>query len=431
MTVSGGESPKGSEAGHVPGDGARPPQQRKRSFFARRKRWIVTVVLLAGLALYGWFAVPVIEETVVALEGPPEPPRFFYRVKADVIFDGSPYTIDEWIACNTKTFYSPSSGEHWGYYRSVQAVGVRTADGGALFVRTPDLCRPIWARHKALEAGEPDTPPLSEVGAPANHLPEFFWFDDADSPTQVEAYLSEIYYMRPDRRLTIEDVAFGSAALEPPAGVEVVDFGTKIPDPFDPCELIRPYAINYPLEVRAKHLCFGGYGAFPYVEEEWQLSPGLVAFVEEAPDDRLTPVTLEFWREHGVKSETIIEHLDRPSLYDIDGQLGTAYRSGFGIPRLEETEAGNCASMLAPVSGDTCRNLRRFDMVLPILCEDTRCTLIEGEPGVYFFRYYPRPFPPKVLDVRGQDIPLPYGEAAGWYDPSTRTFWWVIVTIDL
>ncbi len=391
----------------------------------RRGRIALLSLGLLVLAVAGWIGARVFSA------GPLEPPRFFYRVKADVTFDGKPYTIDDWVACNTKSFYSPSRGKHWGYQLSVENVGVRTADGGALFIKTPDLCRPAWARHKALEAGEPNTPPLSDVSAPPNHLPEFFWFDDADKPTLVEAYLSDVYYQRPDRRLTINALAIGSVSREPPAGVEVVDFGKKIPNPHNPCELARPYAVDYPTEVKANATCFEAYGAFPYAEDEWRLSPELVAFAEKASPNRLTPMPIEYFREHHVDPALTPKQLNRPSMLDLQELLETGYRNGFGIPHLEETIRGHCKSMLAPVSDQTCRNLRLFDKVLPIVCEDRNCRLIEDEPGVYFMKTYPRPFPDKVLDIRGQEIPLPGGESAGWYDPSTKIFWWVAETIDL
>ena len=372
-----------------------------------------------GLALMGCLSALAYDGGAAAS---PEPPRFFYRVHADVTFDGKPYTIDKWVACNAKGFYSPSRGDHWGYQVSVGSLGVHTAGGGALFIKTPDLCRLAWSQEKALEAGDPNSSPLSDVAAPSDHLPEFYWVNDADNPTEAEAYLSDAYFQRPDRRLTIDRLDVGSVSLEIPHGVEIVDFGEKLPDPYDHCELLRPYAAHYP---RKDIVCLSAFAAYPYSEEEWRLSPGLTGLLETAPKDRPTPITRELWRASGVSAATTLNELNRLTTWEAGKYVQLSYHSGVGLPRLEDTSSGRCESMLIAVPADICRGMRLFDEVRPVTCKDAVCEIPTGEKGVFFFRDYHRPYPDSSIDVMGERIPLPTGAFAGWYDPTTRTVWWV------
>jgi hypothetical protein len=107
------------------------------------------------------------------------------------------------------------------------------------------------------------------------------------------------------------------------------------------------------------------------------------------------------------------------------------YKAGLGIPPFEETVDGRCPGLLREGGTATCRRYAVLDEMLPIDCGGTQCRLIEDAPGVFFLRPYQRPFPDRVVNVGGTEIPLANGEYAGWYDPSTRTLWWVAARIIL
>ena len=198
-----------------------------------------------------------------------EHPTFYFRVYADVAFDGEPVVFDEILACRGFGFQILGEAPNRGYKLSASGLGRRLSDGGGLFMSAPSPCgfvnRYINQYRKGHERGRP----LEKIEAPDNYLPYFFWADNAESPTVMEGYIWEIYYDQPYARLKVNEVKTGPFSDRVPKGRTLLDDEVVDQNP------LNIFTLRKQTRFRGdpRLVDWRGHALFPIREDEWRTSP--------------------------------------------------------------------------------------------------------------------------------------------------------------
>ena len=394
-----------------------------------RKFWIwsaaagicgVFVLLLSG----GW---SVLTGGVDAEDG--GGPTFYFRVYAEVEFDGEPVVFDEILACRGFTFQRAGAPPNRGYKLSAQGLGRRLQDGGGLFMSAPWPCGYVNRYLSKLKRGDKGGKPLEEIRAPENHLPYFFWADNADEPTVMEGYVSEIYFEQPYARLKVKGVSIGPFGWEVPSGRRLVDDYVDDQDP------LNIFTLRQHPRFRgdSRLVNWFGRGLFPIHEEEWRTSPTLVAALDGIrPQDGLYSVPAAI-REAGYPEIEWPASSAGFSSKTSANRHQALIRPGNGLPRYGgEISLGTGAEnpghdmFVTTIRSDVFFALRRVEEVVPMDCVGNRCEVLEGRRGYYRFqlRRSGVPDPVDTIVYQGVEIGVEYG-AGLFYDPKTRVLWLV------
>ena len=343
-------------------------------------------------------------------------PPFFFRVFAEVEFDGEPVVFDEILKCG-----GPLAG----------GLGQRLRDGGALFMSAPQACSTAKRLLRWSKEGREGGRRLEEIQIPKNYLPFFFWADNADNPKVMEGYVSEIYFEQPYARLEIKDIAIGPFTWQVPVGRQVLDDVLYDQDP------LNAFTLLYRPRFRGDHrraVNWAGHALFPIHEKEWRTSPTLVAALESIkPQDGLytLPKALSAAGLPEITREGFPAGLSSISAAN---RLQSVIRNGLGLPRYGgDIHIGTGADdpghgiLGGPLlDKDLYFALRRVEEVVPMDCVDDRCEVLEGRRGYYRFQPLPVDAPDQIDTVvyEGIEISVEYGQGV-FYDPKTRTLWWI------
>ena len=380
----------------------------------------IVVGLLAGgwgFLLTGW--APFLVEDVFGrspgAEGKTDPPLFF-RVFAQVEFDGEPVIFDEILRCD-----GPSA----------DGLGRRLRDGGALFMSAPQPCNTAKRLLRKMKQGRKGGRRLEEIQIPKNYLPYFFWADNADNPKVMEGYVSEIYFKQPYTRLKIKNVDIGPFTWRVPDGRQVLDDALYDQDP------LNIFTLRYHPRFRGDHrraINWTGHALFPIREDEWRTSPTLVAALEGiGPEHGLYNVP-EAVREAGMTDISWQASSEGRSSMSAANRLQSMIRKGVGLPRyggdihigIGADDPGHGVLGGPMIDKKLFFALRRVEEVVPMDCVGNRCEVLEDRRGYYRFKPDPVGAPDQVDTIvyQGVEIGVEYG-AGLFYDPKTRVLWLV------
>ena len=353
-------------------------------------------------------------------------PTFYFRVYADVAFDGEPVVFDEILACRGFGFQILGEAPNRGYKLSARGLGRRLSDGGALFMRAPSPCgfvnRYINQYRKGHERGRP----LEEIEAPDNYLPYFFWADDADSPTVMEGYISEIYYDQPYARLKVNEVKIGPFTDRVPKDRTLLDDEVVDQDP------LNIFTLREQTRFRGdpRLVSWVGQALFPIQEDEWRTSPTLVAALDNIrPEDGLYDVPKEL-RETGMGEIQWPASSAGLSSRIAANRHQMLIRPGNGLPRYGgELSVGTGAEVpghglfVTAIHPDLFFALRRVEEVVPMDCVDNGCVVLEDRRGYYRFKPMRRgSIRVDTVVYQGVGISVEY-ELGMVYDPKTKVLW--------
>ena len=355
-------------------------------------------------------------------------PTFYFRVYADVAFDGEPVVFDEILACRGVASKSASGVRNRGYTLTASGMGRRLANGGGLFMRTPSPCFFVNRYINQYRRGHERGRPLAEIEAPDNYLPYFYWADDVDAPTVMEGYVSEIYYDQPYARLKINEIKIGPFTEQIPEGRRELGDDADSADPADTISLRRHARFG---RGHDQGINWYGHALFPIQEDEWRTSPTLVAaFDRIRPEDGLHNIPQEI-RRTGLSEISRDGYPAKLSSKGAANRLGMLIGSGKGLPRYRgELSVGTGAEvpghgLLDNIFPDLFFAMRRMEEVVPMDCVGNRCIVLEGRHGYYRFQLKrPGPNPIDTVVYRGVEIRVEYGWGH-FYDPKTRTLWLV------
>ena len=357
-----------------------------------------------------------------------EHPTFYFRVYADVAFDGEPVVFDEILACRGFGFQILGEAPNRGYKLSASGLGRRLSDGGGLFMSAPSPCGFVNRYINQYRRGHERGRPLEEIEAPDNYLPYFFWADDADSPTVMEGYISEIYYDQPYARLKVNEVRIGPFTDRVPKGRTLLDDEVADQDP------LNIFTLREQTRFRgdARLVGWRGHALFPIREEEWQTSPTLVAALDDIqPEDGLYNVPMAIQRS-GLPEITRDGYLTGLSSKIAANRHQMLIASGGGLPRYGgDLSVGTGAEVpghglfVTAIHPDLFFALRRVEEIIPMDCVEKRCMVLEDRRGYYRFRLTRGgPDPIDTIVYQGIEIGVWFGSGL-IYDPKTKTLWLV------
>ena len=354
-------------------------------------------------------------------------PTFYFRVYADVAFDGEPVVFDEILACRGFAYKSASGVPNRSYKLSAAALGRRLSDGGGLFMSAPSPCFFVNRYINQYRRGHERGRPLEEIEAPDNYLPYFFWADDADNPTVMEGYISEIYYDQPYARLKINEVKIGPFTDQVPDGRTVLDDYINDPNPMNVFTL-RMHARFRSHPMRRAN--WYGHALFPIREDEWRTSPTLVAALNGIqPEDGLYNVPKDT-REAGMGEIEWPASSAGLSSRVAANRHQMLIRPGSGVPRYHnELSVGTGADspghglLTTTINPELFFALRRVEEVVPMDCAGNRCLVLQDRRGYYQFQLKkPGPNPIDTVVYQGAEISVEYGLGM-LYDPKTGMLW--------
>ena len=354
-------------------------------------------------------------------------PSFHFRVYAEVEFDGEPIIFDEVVTCRGFST-GPERNPYRGYILSAEGLGRRLADGGALFMRMPRVCRYVNSYVRKFREGDRGGKRLEEVRVPQNHLPYFFWTDDVDSPTAAEGYVSEIYFKQPYARLRIKDLEIGPFSWDVPTGRQLLD------DSVDSRRPLSIFTLRKQPRFRGDHrleIDWTGYAVFPIREKEWQRSPAFAAALRGLePDNGLYSVPAAV-RDAGLPELVREEYAAGLSSRTAAKRHQLLVRSGIGLARYDVKASGGAEGaghglLLDQVDEAFHLALRRVEEAVPMDCIRGRCEVLEGRQGYYRLQL-------RLADSQGQVNTIVFkgteiranSQAELLYDPATRTLWLV------
>ena len=340
--------------------------------------------------------------SLVLFSGRPDvpDPEFYFRVQADLVFDGEPAAIDGWLTCRGRFTKIPGN-QHWrlGYHISAQYVGTRLRSGGAVYMGLPgtiSLCGLAVSGNPAREAWN-----VSGERIPDEVLPVFFWIDDADLPTKGEIYVSEDYYTRPGARLEIKSFRIGGFTKTLPEGALLFDF--RAPPPQTTGALANSDRL---IGVEEPGRYFGGVVMRKIPFDEWREIPEIVTFVE----------TL------GGRKEVVVLDADAFNAAWPLRRLPTGSSSihlvTVGVPRRN----AEGAALIGRSPNDVMVILKVLDNVTPMACEAGWATQLQDRSGYWPICAFPysQKWGVKGVSYQGQRFESPPGLGMDLvlYDPA-------------
>ena len=356
-------------------------------------------------------------------------PNFHFRVHAEVEFDGEPITFDEIVACRGFSI-GPKRNPYRGYTLSADGLGRRLADGGALFMRMPRVCSYANRQVRKLKEGDGSGKRLEEVQVPHNHLPYFFWIDDADSPTVAEGYVSEVYFEQPYARMRIKYLEVGPFSWGVPDGRRLLDDSVDSQHPLSIFTLRKQPRFR---DDPRLDIDWAGYVVFPIREKEWQRSPTFAkALHGYKPEDGLYSVPAAV-RDTGLPELIREEYAAGLSSITAAKRSQMLARSGFGLARYngkasagDDAEGSGDGLLLDHIDEEFHLALRRVEEVVPMDCVGGHCEVLEGRRGYYRFQLGQTDTrnPMNTVVFKGAEIKVT-SEADLLYDPATRMLWLV------
>ena len=377
----------------------------------RRRLWpwpvgiggVVVLAAFVSMAIWPVQWLNLIVSTILFSGRPDVPdPVFYFRVHADLVFDGEPVVIDGWVACRGRIVKYPGE-QQWrtNYQLSAQYIGARLKPGGSINMGIPGstgLC--YGAVNGSPVRGEWS---VSGYRIPSQVLPAFYWADNADRPTRGEIYVSEDYYTQPSARLEIKSFRIGDFAKSLPEHALLFDHLGSMPRATGALA-----SANGRILADSGEHYFKGAVMRKVPFEDWRDIPEIIAFTERL----------------GERREIVALHGDAFSAAWPLRRLPTgttSYRLGLiGVPRRHGE--GSALIFVAPVKASAI--LAGVDSVTPMACLAGWATPLSDRTGYWPICAFPLSDQSGVKGVyyEGQRFASPQGISIDLvlYDPNER-----------